>query len=643
MTRAQYPLILLMLLTGFALRVIGVVGESPPGVAHDEVAHWLIDRAILDDGRHAVYFTEAYGHEAGYHYLEAAFLSVLGDNLLALRLPAAFSGLLGIAVTYTLAKRLFGRRVALLAAGLLAVLFWPVFYGRLALRAISLPVIAGLSAICWWRAWSPDRLMLPKNFAVPWAWILAGFLAGLSLYTYLAARAAPIFYAFFIIYLAGGQWRMLKGRWRGVVWFTAVCLLTASPLFYYLQTHPGAEFRVAEVSAPLEALLAGDPLPVLQNGLKLAGMFGMVGDPLWREGVPDVPIFEPMLAILFYGGVMLSLWRWRDGRYAFILLWLLVSLAPSLVTINAPSHIRSVNALVVVTIFPALFIHNFLELSTDFPQLSTKLAKVALTILAFTFFSLYGARTVYLLFSVWPVGGDVPFVWQSAFAEAASYLDASGATAVALAGWSPETMDSPSMALLRQHDDTPISHFQPQGGTLIIPPGKKVLRPSDLPLDAYWEAQLAAWGAEITEGRHMTQYTLGSVPMITPQFPAHVSFGEELLFLGYDLGTHLITYWQVTAVPTSARRLFIHTLDAHGSQLADAYAFDTADPQSLWFPHWQPGDLILQRHEVPVPLADVAQIRLGWFDPYTCNPGPCQNVPTDAGEPFLLLSVNNRR
>lgn len=632
-----------MLLTGFALRIIGVVGESPPGVAHDEVAHWLIDRAILDDGRHAVYFTEAYGHEAGYHYLEAAFLFLLGDNLLALRLPAAFSGLLGIAVTYTLAKRLFGRRVALLAAGLLAVLFWPVFYGRLALRAISLPVVAGLSAIYWWRAWPHNKAMALKKFAVPWAWILAGFLAGLSLYTYLAARAVPIFYALFMMYLVGGQRRALKGRWRGVMWLTAVFLLTASPLFYYLQTHPGAEFRVAEVSAPLDALLAGDPLPVLQNGLKLAGMFGVVGDPLWREGVPSVPVFEPLLAIMFYGGVMLSIRRWRDGRYAFILLWLLVSLAPSLVTVNAPSHIRSVNALVVVSIFPALFIHNFLELSTDFPQLSTKLVKVVLTILAFTFFLRYGVRTVYLLFNVWPVGGDVPFVWQSAFAEVATYLDASEATAVALAGWSPETMDSPSMTLLRQHNDTPISHFQPQEGTLIIPPSKRILRPSDLPLDAYWEAQLSVWGAEVIESRRMTQYTLPSMPAVTPHFPVNALFGRELLFLGYDLDTHLITYWQVTAVPTSARRLFIHTLDAHGNQLADAYAFDTADPQSLWFPHWQPGDLILQKHEIPMPLADVAHIRLGWFDPYTCDPGPCQNIPTGADEPFLLLSVNDKR
>jgi 4-amino-4-deoxy-L-arabinose transferase-like glycosyltransferase len=694
--RHHRPLILLILLTGFALRIIGIVGESPPGVAHDEVAHWLIARSILDEGNHTVYFTQAYGHEAGYHYLEAIFLSLLGDNLLALRLPAVFSGLLGIAVTYALAKRLFGVRVALLAAGLLAVLFWPVFYGRLALRAISLPVVAGLSAVFWWKRWgvasgkwqvaggkwqvasgkwqvasgkSPHHLITsspphPLTSPSPHLLILlSGFFAGLSLYTYLAARAVPIFYTLFVGYLALVHREGLKQRWRGVVGFTAVFLLTAFPLFYYLQTHPNAEIRVAEVSKPLADLLNGNPILVLENGLKLAGMFSVVGDPLWREGVPDVPIFEPVLAILFYGGVLLSMWRWRDGRYAFILLWLLISLVPSLVTINAPSHIRSINALVVMSIFPAIFIHKLCELSTDFPQLSPKTAKLALTIFAFTFFLLYAARTVHLLFNVWPAGGDVPFVWQAAFAEAAGWLDGErrsggaegqpkvGQRGVALAGWSPETMDSPTMMLLRQDDERPISHFNPQEGTLIIPNGRHLIRPTELPLDPFWEEQLLQWGAIVTPSNDITHYALRTTPPISPQFSTHTSFGNELHLLGYDITLtpdhlitssphHLITYWQVTAVPSQARRLFIHFLDENGNQIGEAYAFDTADPQSLWFPHWQPGDLLLQRHELP---DGVAQIRLGWYDPYSCNPGPCQNLPTDEGESLLLIEVNSEQ
>ena len=62
------------------------------GLEHDEVANWLIDRSILDENNYAVYYPAAYGHEAGFHYLQAGSVALIGDNALALRLPAALSG-----------------------------------------------------------------------------------------------------------------------------------------------------------------------------------------------------------------------------------------------------------------------------------------------------------------------------------------------------------------------------------------------------------------------------------------------------------------------------------------------------------------------------------------------------------------------
>src|SRR5690606_38574038 len=106
-----------ILLLGAALRLVGLNNLSPPGLEHDEVANWLIDRSILV-GQHAVYFTDAYGHEAGFHYIQAGFVALLGNNALALRLPSAFMGLLGVAVTFVLARRLFGSRVAWTSAAL---------------------------------------------------------------------------------------------------------------------------------------------------------------------------------------------------------------------------------------------------------------------------------------------------------------------------------------------------------------------------------------------------------------------------------------------------------------------------------------------------------------------------------------------
>ena len=664
--RTSRFILLFVLLIAAVLRLYGLNNVSPPGIEHDEVANWLIDRSILA-GNHAIYFTRAYGHEAGFHYIQTAFVALLGDNVLALRLPAAFAGLLGVAVNYTLVRKLFGRDVALVSTALLATLFWPIFYSRLGLRAILLPLLSGLSAYFFVtgmdltqrrRGAKTQRRKEEKESAHPLTHspklpqaahplILAGFFAGLSIHTYMAARAVPIFYGLFVIYLAIWQRELLREKWKGLVGFTVVFALTASPLVIYLLTNPGAEFRIEEVSAPLTALFAGDVRPVLENGIKILGMFGWSGDPLWRQNVAGMPVFEPVVAVLFYAGVVVSLWRWKNGRFAFIMLWLATSTIPSLVTIDAPSTIRIINALPILTVFPALLIHNLFKLSTGNPQLSTK-RRNFLIFLVLTLIAVYAIRTTRNLFDVWPNGGDVPFVWQAAFTETASLLNASqDIKSAAVGGWSPDTMDPNSFALLLHRDDVQTSHFNPQEGTLILPEAVgheplSVFRPTILELHPHWENQLANWGAAVTVGQHMTHYELPLMPKLQPETPENVLFGNQIRFVGHDFlcveNCQLISYWQVESVPTQATRLFVHLLDKNGNILAEDYRLDNLDPQLLWFPHWQVGDVILQVHDFAEGVGEVTAVRIGFFNPYTCDPGPCQNLTTETGDPFLLLA-----
>ena len=664
-----------VLLLSAALSLIGLVSQSPPGVAHDEVAHWLISRQILA-GEHAIYFTEAYGHEAGFHYWQTLFVALIGDNILALRLASAYAGLLGTAVTYPLARRLFGRKVALLTVGLTAVLFWPIFYNRMALRAISLPLLSGLSAYWWWTAWgsggaggqggrgaeeilprSPAPL-LPRSSSPLLPFLLAGLFAGLSLHTYMAARAVPIFYGLFIGYLAIFHWAELRARWRGVALFALTFALVAAPLAWYLWSNPGAEFRVGEVSGPLTALRAGDIGPIWQNGLKIIASFGWDSAALWREGIPGRPVFGPLLAICFYGGVLLSMWRWRDKRYGFLLLWGGTAVLPSLVTINAPSPIRMINLLPILALFPALFIHSFPALSTVFPKLSTETRWLRPIIVA-SLCLLYAGWTAWSVFRVWPVGGDIPFVWQTALRDVGAALDSEPAiTAAAIAGWSPDTMDPPTMALYLRRDDVALSHFGTLPGediiyTLLIPNAaadgtRHIFHPAILPLAAVWEEKLRGWETAVIPHPTFTHYILPGAPAIQPHFPASATFGNQLRFLGHDLlpcspapppprsPDCLLTTWQVVAPIRQPLRLFVHVLGEDGVMLAEDYRWDTADPQNLWQPHWQVGDVIMQLH--PLDLSGAAALRLGLFDPYSCEPGPCENVRTAVGEPFLLLS-----
>ncbi len=613
---------IVVLLLGAGLRVVGVYGLSPPGLEHDEVANWLIDRDILDNGRLTPYFSEAYGHEAGFHYVQAASVALLGDNAFALRLPAILLGILVIAVHFALARRLFGTRTALLSAALLAVLFWPVFYSRLGLRAISLPFVSGLALLAWCRAWPlAARPARRAESAVSW-FAVSGLLSGLTLYTYMAARAVPIFFGLFLAYLALTQWANFRANWRGVVVFTAVFAATALPLLLYLRANPGAEFRIAEVDAPLRSFLAGDARPVLENGLKIGAMFGFAGDPLWRQNVAGRPVFDPVLAILFYMGVGVSLWRWRDARSMLLILWLAAAAVPSLVTVDAPSSIRMINALLVITIFPVLILNIFTAFSTKRTGLSTDLGYL-LGLLLVGYHIWWTATGV---FHIWPQNDEVRFVWQEALTDTAAFLDRSVENSpVAVGGWSPGTLDGPTMELSMQREDLSLRFFGSDAtnapiGTLIIPQAAteetvRITRPANRELAAGLENQLETWGAVPQNEGSFVWYELDPGDVLEVGNGQVETFGNELRMLGYgplrcEGGVcEVLSYWQVLELPAGERRFFLHAVDGAGVLEAQHDGLD-APAQG-----WQVGDLLVQAHTLTLGEETGLALRLGVYDP----------------------------
>lgn len=628
--------VVLILLLAAGLRIYGIYRISPPGLEHDEVANWLIDQTILD-GHFAIYYSEAYGHEAGFHFLQALSVALVGDHALALRLPAVFAGLLLVAIQYALTRRLFGVPTALFATALLAVLFWPVFYSRLGLRAMLLPVVAGVSLYCWWQAWSPGRTAIKGNSVSvlvqisrqPAFWfLLAGLFAGLTLYTYMAARAVPIFYTAWVLYLFLFHRPRFRQRWRGILLFILLFAFVAMPLLLFLRSNPGAEFRVSEIDAPLQALFAGDLRPVLQNSIKIAGMFGFAGDPLWRQNVAGRPVFDPLLAIAFYGGVLLAFWRWRDARYAMLLLWLGSSAIPSMVTVDAPSSIRMINALLVITVFPALLIHNIPNFSTVNPQLSTRLAYLLALLLVIG----HIWWTAVDIIHTWPENEEVQFVWQAALTETAAFLDQErGVDQAAVGGWSPATLDPVTMFLSMRRRDLNMRYFGSDSmaapiSTLIIPQADEegrplITRPAIRELSPDLESQLAAWEAEPQLNGGFILYEPLAPLTVQPQIPTRALFDEQLELLGYAFADEsqacaaeecrLLSYWRITGPAGGERRFFLHAVDAAGAVIAQHDGLDA--PAA----YWQVGDLLVQAHTLALNTAVPAELRLGVYDPQT--------------------------
>jgi len=452
----------------------------------------------------------------------------------------------------------------LLTVAWLAASFWPLFYARVALRAISLPFTAALCAYFLLRATnfaanlpvhpSPNSARTVDRGIVNW--LLAGFFLGLSLYTYMAARTLPFILVAFLIY-SFLIYSPTPIPWSRLFVFLLVAVAVSAPLAIWLTTHAGAEVRVAEVQEPLVRLLAGDPSLVWQNFIANLRFFTFAGDPWPRQNLPGRPVFtDPVSAVLFCAGLLIALWRWRDLRYGFLLIWLGGALVPSIVTSDAPSSIRDILGLVVAFVFPALaLVEAGRWVRRKIQDTGRKIEAPRFLLPASCFLLLTPCLflTVRDYFFVWPRHDVVRFDYQADLTAVAHRLDElPTGTPVTVAGLSVHTMDGPSLDLAAQRGVQDVRLCDTRE-TLVVPGGRDVwlFVPQAVPFDVDLQERLLEWGAAARSDPQFsfTTYhlsddaalrrdlqrleTAAATPDGTP-VALPVSFGGRLTFLRYE-------------------------------------------------------------------------------------------------------------
>ncbi len=74
-------------------------------------------------------------------------------------------------------------------------------------------------------------------------------------------------------------------------------------------------------------------------------MFAIQGDPNWTHNLPGRPLLDPFTFVLFVGGLLLCLWRWRQPASQFLLLWFAIMLVPGLISADLVPHFPRQTAL----------------------------------------------------------------------------------------------------------------------------------------------------------------------------------------------------------------------------------------------------------------------------------------------------------
>jgi 4-amino-4-deoxy-L-arabinose transferase-like glycosyltransferase len=317
--------------------------EVPPGCWSDEAENGIETLRIMS-GDWFVFTPRNGGRGSLQFFWTAPFFALFGANAFALRLAIAVVGIATVPALWFLAKQCASGRIALYAAGFLTLSSWHVILSRLGFDAAMVPLFDALVVLAIVRGCRRGSL----------AWFaVAGLLAGLENYSYAAARLTPVLaaIAFFVFGTALPTRRRVLAA---VIAIVALCL-TLTPLALYGLSHSeDMTKRGAHVSMLSRVTEERSLKPVAENALATLRMLHERGDANGRHNLPGQPELDVTSGVLFLAGLGVA-WRRRWPREAVLMItWLaLVLLFGGMLTDRAPHALRTISALVPVSLFVA--------------------------------------------------------------------------------------------------------------------------------------------------------------------------------------------------------------------------------------------------------------------------------------------------
>jgi hypothetical protein len=225
----------LLFLVALALRIT-FLDRLPDGLHTDEigVADFTLHQVFVKPGETInPFITGSNSQPSFYNYVIYMTLSLLGNNIFALRSSSAVVGALAVLATFAAVAVLQNKRTAFFAAILMATFHYHLHWSRLALNNI------------WDTFWVPAMIA-----AYAWGWkkgwgggaVLAGLALGLSQYFYAGSKISIFLMALMIFVL----WRKQptannRGIYLGKFLATSICVAAPILVFAVLDSHPYIE------------------------------------------------------------------------------------------------------------------------------------------------------------------------------------------------------------------------------------------------------------------------------------------------------------------------------------------------------------------------------------------------------------------
>lgn len=628
--RSSYALVVILLLIAAVLRLISL-STLPPGFQAEEIDNIRIIETARQGRIEVFYDLRGEGHEGLYGVIAAAITTMTGSGLVGYRILPVMSGLLTLALIYTLGKRLFGAPTGLAATALLAFNLWHVILSRTVGSEVVLPLFVTAVLLALARALPIDGAR-PSHTAhepntTPFAAL--GVLLGLGFYLHPANFFIVIFSMLFIIYMVFFG-RGMTRRIFSFLWFAIVVLIVlATPYLLSSLQLPAlnATRRVfdSNIGNPLQSFVSA-----------LGGVF-FIGDDNPARNVPGRPMIDLVSGLLLVLGLLTALRSWRQPRFMLVLLALVLFAPPALLAANSPNFLNFAPLLPLIAL---LFGLGLITLLRSFSRPARRVG-VVFAVGLFVFNLAWTGRDLLI---TWRNSPDTQTAFRGRIGLIAHHLDLTAGTIPTVVCTSemrpqaaPRELSRPQILALMMHRQDANLRLADCGSALILANGGEhtqvvlldraglstvhpylrnwlargvPVRAGDLPADSVFELRVAQPLAD-TVGAFTTTAPVSYAPeaprgngVAAPP----LRFGGNITFLGDERDwqgryppngvVEIITYWRVDGVVPPDLRFFTHIQ-------ADPAAIPVAQNDTIGVlpEQLQPRDVIIQVTFIQLPVS----------------------------------------
>ena len=625
------------------------IAELPPGLNSDEAFHLLTAERIDRGGYFPAYVTGNDGNEPLFAYSAALTLLLLGPVTWAGRLAAAFIGLIGVAATIRAGQEMFPHKpVGWLAGAALGALFWNIDFSRFGSQPI---LVATAAAGCMAALWHGARTGRRRSF------VLSGVCLGLGLDSYVAFRLFPIVV---LIALAALVLAASPQQRRAMLIGGALVVLSAGVVFaplaiFFIQNPDWFFHRFSQTTAG--TLSSGSAeTDLAANTIKT--LLGLVysGDQNWRHNIGGRPALDAaQIAFTLAGGAALAIPRrgalgarplanqrqWALG--ASLLAWLVVGLAPSVITVELPHFGRTTMVTPAFALLIGLGVWALWGWTRRWRLAQALVAAAGLISVALTAWAYFGVWAhdfnLFQAFSMEQIGTTDALL---AAPPGAHWI----VPDIPIARFTIEyLLGEENFQRVQSYDTT---HCQVLLDTASQPAAYALITPREFALLPDLQRAYPAGTWTVTD-QYLGQPTSGlflapaGTSALAPVPPGRsADFGGNVALQGYQLSDEslrpgatltLTILWTIEQPTATPNKRFTHLLGAPKADGNIVYAQNDSQPcdDSYATTVWEPGDQLVTTETLSIPPdlpAGSYTLQTGWYDP---DSGQRLPVSADAG------------